>query len=153
MKKYSFKAAESQVSGPAIALIVVAAFSGVLLILSMAFDIWLLGSGAAARLPQQRGMPAEIKISVRIGWTMLMLVAHVVIFAGAIRMKQLRSRGFAMVACILALVPCFGPCFVLGIPFGIWGLVALTDQTVKRAFEYQEQSASHEELYEDEYDD
>jgi len=63
-----------------------------------------------------------------------MVVANAVIMAGALQMKQLRNRGFAQCACVLALIPCLGPCFVLGIPFGIWGLVTLNDPQVRGAF-------------------
>ena len=77
----------------------------------------------------------EMAVAVRILWSVLMLAANAVILAGAMRMKDLRNPGLARGACILALIPCLGPCFVLGIPFGIWGLVALADANVRAAFE------------------
>ena len=36
---------------------------------------------------------------------------------------------------ILMCIPCVTPCIALGIPFGIWGLVALNRFGVKEAFE------------------
>lgn len=50
------------------------------------------------------------------------------------KMKRLESYGFAMTAVILAVIPCFSPCLILGIPFGIWALVAINQQGVKDAF-------------------
>jgi hypothetical protein len=122
------------VAGPATALIVVSAISGVLLVLAVAFDVWLLLSGAAGAWQRDPGMPKETQVAVRAVWGFLMLVTNVLILAGAVQMRGLRSRTFAAAACYLALVPCFGPCFVLGIPFGIWGLVAMNDPRVRRSF-------------------
>ena len=34
----------------------------------------------------------------------------------------------------VALVPAISPCCVLGVPFGIWGMIVLNDREVKRAF-------------------
>jgi predicted Zn finger-like uncharacterized protein len=36
-------------------------------------------------------------------------------------------------ACILAMIPCVN-CCILGLPFGIWGLVVLNKPEVKDAF-------------------
>jgi hypothetical protein len=135
MDDRTFEYARGRVSGPATALIVVSAISSALLLLALAVDIWLLVSGVAGEMAQPRGMPKETQVTIRAVWAFLMLATGAVILIGAVRMMGLRSRGLSMVACVLALVPCLGPCFVLGIPFGIWGLVALNDPRVRRAFE------------------
>lgn len=49
-------------------------------------------------------------------------------------MKSLENYGFAMAASIIALIPCMGPCCILGIPFGIWSLVVLSDPVVRSSF-------------------
>jgi len=63
------------------------------------------------------------------------LVLDGVIIFGAVRMRQLRSYGLAVAAAILSLIPCLSsPCFVLGVPFGIWALVVLLNGEVRAAF-------------------
>jgi hypothetical protein len=58
-----------------------------------------------------------------------------VVWAG-LQMKQLKSRGAAIAANILVMVPCVTSCCcIVGIPLGIWGLVVLFNADVKRAFE------------------
>jgi hypothetical protein len=49
-------------------------------------------------------------------------------------MQQLTSHGLAMAAAIIAMIPCFSPCCVLGLPFGIWALVVLSKPEVKSQF-------------------
>lgn len=61
------------------------------------------------------------------------LIWAIIIVAGSVKMKGLHSYGSAMTACIVAICPC-SLCCLLGIPFGIWGLVALNKPGVKDAF-------------------
>lgn len=59
------------------------------------------------------------------------LVWGAIVLAGGIHMKRLNSRALVMFSCIWAMLPC-NECCLLGIPFGIWGIVAISDETVKR---------------------
>ena len=52
---------------------------------------------------------------------------------GGLQMKKLESWTPSLIACIVALIPCFGCCLV-GIPVGIWGLIILNKAEVKEAF-------------------
>jgi uncharacterized membrane protein YhaH (DUF805 family) len=131
--------AARRVAGPAIALVISAIFCLVLLFLGLAFDAWLLLSGEVKRLEQNRAMQPETAVTIRMGWTLLMVLANVVITTGAFAMRGLRNRGLSMTACVLAVIPCFGPCFLLGIPFGIWGLVVMNDPDVRRAFDRRDE--------------
>lgn len=63
-----------------------------------------------------------------------MIGADITVLIGEIQMKNLRKRSMSMTACVLGSIPCISPCCVLGIPFGIWGLVVLNDPQVRRAF-------------------
>ena len=45
-------------------------------------------------------------------------------------MLSLNNSMLAYAGCILACIPCFSPCLILGIPFGIWGLIAMADERV-----------------------
>jgi len=61
------------------------------------------------------------------------LVAPVIIF-GAIQMLRGRSFGLSRTAAILAIIPLTSCCFVIGIPFGIWALVVLSQPDIKALF-------------------
>ncbi len=56
------------------------------------------------------------------------------IIVGALQMLRLKSRTWATLASVLALVPC-NPVSLIGIPIAIWSLVALNRQRVKDAFD------------------
>ena len=56
------------------------------------------------------------------------------IFYGALKMKKLESHGLAMAASIVAMIPCFSPCCLVGLPIGIWAVVVLSKPEVKDAF-------------------
>jgi len=58
----------------------------------------------------------------------------VLVFIGAMKMKNLENYSLAMAAAIVAVIPCISPCCLLGLPFGIWALVVLNDSSVKAAF-------------------
>jgi hypothetical protein len=64
----------------------------------------------------------------------LALILSLVALAGALRMLALRNYEFAMLAAILAMVPCVTPCCLLGLPFGIWAVVALRKPGIKDRF-------------------
>jgi len=58
----------------------------------------------------------------------------VLIYIGASQMQSLRSYEFAYTAAILAMVPCLTPCCLIGLPFGIWAVVALGKTGMKSQF-------------------
>jgi hypothetical protein len=124
--------ARGKVFNPAIILTVVSAICIGCLWIGLAFDVWFILSDAAVLMEYEA---IKFQFVIRSVWSVAMMVANSIILAGALRMRNLRSRGLARGACILALIPCLGPCFVLGIPFGIWGLVVLKDPQVSAAFE------------------
>ena len=63
------------------------------------------------------------------------LMVDAVIAVGAWKMMKLESYGFAVAAAILSIIPCLSsPCFVLGVPFGIWALFVLMAPEVKSGF-------------------
>jgi hypothetical protein len=61
-------------------------------------------------------------------------LAGIPIVVGALKMKRLQSRRFALASSILAMIPRFSPAFLLGVPMGIWSLIVLTDPDVEAAF-------------------
>jgi len=128
--------AQSAVKGPAIALIITSALAiGLYLIRGLKL---LIVGGALA----QGNMPANIPPVVRsllqgpiAGLVCLVIVAiNAFVLFGAIKMSRLQNHTLAFIACIVAMLPC-GFCCVLGLPFGIWGLVVLNKPEVKSQFQ------------------
>jgi len=131
--------AAQKVKGPAIALMVIAAITFVMQILSIVahiLGISFMGAGDMSQLEGMEGMewmaPLMSGTFAIVSGLVVMAVAALVFF-GAMKMKDLQSYGLAMTAAILAIVPCFSFCCT-GIPFGIWALVVLLNKDVKPAF-------------------
>jgi hypothetical protein len=74
---------------------------------------------------------------------------NVVVIVGAARMKRLEDFRLAVIAAVLAAIPGISPCFLVGVPFGIWAIVVLSDGSVKAAFQtgrvpMESESTSHQ---------
>jgi len=134
----SREAAFSAVKGPAIALIITSAIAMGLYLIR---GLMLLFVGGAML---QQNLPPDIPPAVRSMLQMrgpaaalvcLMIVAiNALILFGAIKMSRLQNHTLAIIACIVAMLPC-GCCCVLGLPFGIWGLIVLNKPEVKSHFQ------------------
>lgn len=122
---------------PGVALLIVSAFSITCFAIALAFNVFLLVSGAADNLPDVEaiGIAAETQIAIRMCLGTLLLLVHSFIAYGAYNMMQQKSFSIAKTASIIAVIPCLSPCYFLGIPFGIWALVALGKPGVQRSFE------------------
>lgn len=110
----------SKVAAPAIALMI---FGGLGLALQMVAIVAQIAMNA-------RGddvLPAVLGGGLAIATGSLILV-------GGLKMKRLETYGLAMAAAVLAIIPCFSPCCVIGIPIGTWAIVVLNDAAVKNAF-------------------
>jgi hypothetical protein len=118
-------AALSQVAGPANGLLAVGVIALCLTGLGVTVAFLNLGSGMGS-LGTEDMIVSLFSYALGFTWGGLVTV-------GAVRMKKLESIGLAMTACIVAMLPCNG-CCVLGLPFGIWGLVVLNRPEVKAAF-------------------
>jgi GYF domain 2 len=125
------------VNAPAIALLVTA-------ILGMAGNAIGLAMHMFGRgfMPPAYGMnPEAMHIFELINGPMgaviriIPLAVSVLVLIGALRMQQLRSRGLAMTAAIVAMIPCLSPCCLLGLPFGIWALIVLSKPEVQSQFD------------------
>lgn len=126
----------SLVKPPAIALIVVASIALLLGGLSLVMDVVLLATGAADRLEALNEGPVskQTTIVIRAVWGFVLLIAAAFVLFGAIQMVQLKNYGMSKTAAIVAVIPLIGPCCLLGIPFGIWALVALSKPGVRQQF-------------------
>jgi hypothetical protein len=126
-------AAEQRIKGPAIGILVTAVVGGLWALASLAMN--LLGAGLAP----MAGGSEEIWVQATSGvygavMSLIGLGVAGFLVWGGLKMMRLESWGIALMACILAMVPCVSPCCLIGLPFGIWGLVVINDQAVKQAF-------------------
>jgi len=126
-------AAAEQVNGPAIGLIVVAVLGALVQIASLIMNLAGASFMAGNRMPQE-AWANMFSGTIGVVSSIIGILVSGVIFLGAMKMKKLESYGFAMAATIIAMVPCFSPCCVLGLPIGIWALVVLLKPEVKSAF-------------------
>jgi len=137
-------AALNAVKGPAISLIVVASI-GILICLFGIVSNLLRGS---VQMPPPANLPPEWQSFFQtmqhfqgpVGALINLFCAAMngLVIFGAVKMMRLQSRAMAMVSCIVAMLPVtIGCCCVLGLPFGIWGLVVMNKPEVKSEFDKQ----------------
>ena len=125
--------AAEMVNGPAVGLIVTAVLGLVAQVLSLIFNLAGASILASARLPKE-AFTNMFSGALGVAAGVLGIAVGVVILVGALKMKKLENYGFAMAASIIAMIPCFSPCCLLGLPIGIWALVVLSKPEVKSAF-------------------
>jgi predicted Zn finger-like uncharacterized protein len=125
-------AAMSAVAGPAIALLVVGIIGIVGSSIGVCAGIFVSAAGPQAR--RGGGVNDGFESLLGVLFYGVMLVTSIVVVACSTKMKRLDSYAAAMTASILAVIPCLSPCFVLGIPFGIWALIVINQGDVKEAF-------------------
>lgn len=135
----SNSAALQAVKGPAIALIITAALGAALSFLGVVSDF--IGGAMAHHAmppnlpPQWQSFYQNMQGPVGGVVNLFFLAMNCIVLFGAIKMMRLQSRVFATVACIIAMLPVtVSCCCVLGLPFGIWGLVAMNKPEVKSQF-------------------
>lgn len=126
----------AHIDAPAIALIVVSSIAIAIGLLSLAGDIFFLVSGLVDDLEaiNQGPISERTQIIFRMIWGIVLIVASCFVLFGSIKMKQRKSFATAKAASIVALIPLIGPCCILGIPFGIWALIALGKPGVRQSF-------------------
>jgi hypothetical protein len=109
-----------------------------LLVLSLAFLLLLF-----ATLPRQIIKLRDIDTSTPHGQgefagaivtPIAWILAALSITVGSISMLRLKGYRSAFHAAILASIPFCSPCFVLGIPFGIWAVILLRRPEVRDRF-------------------
>jgi hypothetical protein len=129
--------ARSAVQGPAIGLLVVAILCVALLSITLPFNVFLLVVGGMNG--RVGGLEVDetkmMQIVIRMMWGVALLAASAYCIYGAWQMKSLRNYTHARNAAVIAVIPCLGPCCVLGIPFGAWALGVLTRPEVQARFE------------------
>jgi GYF domain 2 len=121
------------VNGPAIGLIVVAILGVLLQITSLILNLAGASILASSRMPKDAWLNM-FSGTISVVSSIIGILLSGVILLGAMKMKKLESYGLAMAASIIAMIPCFSPCCLLGLPIGIWAVVVLSKPEVKSAF-------------------
>jgi hypothetical protein len=125
--------AAEMVNGPAIGLIATAVLGLLAQVLSLIANLAGASVLAGLHMPKE-AMSNMFSGAVGIVGGIIGIAVGLVILVGAMKMKKLENYGFAMAASIIAMIPCFSPCCLLGLPIGIWALVVLSKPEVKSAF-------------------
>jgi hypothetical protein len=130
----------STVKGPATGLLVTAGLSIPFHIVGLVYT--LVFGPAEPQLPPNAD-PAQVQMAQNIAEFMgpvqmissvLATIIGVVIIVGALKMMKLESYGLAMTSAVLIMLPCISPCCLLGLPIGMWAIVALNNSNVKTSF-------------------
>ncbi|MFN0196616.1 MAG: hypothetical protein ACKVT0_07710, partial [Planctomycetaceae bacterium] len=119
--------------GPAIGLYV----TGGLALVYGIFNMFIALAGNPALQQPPPGADEATRIGYQVGFfgaAIGLPILNVLVLIGAFCLHSRRAYPLAMAGCILASIPCCSPCLVLGMPFGIWGLVILTQEDVKQSF-------------------
>ena len=114
---------------PAICLLVFALVFLGLLVLSTPIQIAQFTKDFDLTTPEGVGRLVGGVVAL-VGWVITMIVIAV----GAIGMLRLQGYGMAVTAAVLSVIPCCSPCYVCGIPFGIWALIVLRRPDVRCRF-------------------
>lgn len=128
--------AEQLVRGPAIGLIVTAALGMAAMAISIVFNLAGVSFGPppANMTPEMARVMHMFAGGVGVAANLFGIAVGIFIIYGAIKMQQLTQYGIGLAASILAMVPCFSPCCLLGLPIGIWALVVLSQPEVRTHF-------------------
>ena len=132
----------SQVFGPSLFLLITSGLTVAVLVICVPLDVFFLLNP----LPRRGNEPVDPQVvtAVRMVLSFLMILVSAVVFIGAFQMRRLKSYALARAAAIMALIPCLGPCYLLGIPAGIWALVVLAKPEVREAFDQYEEPPEFE---------
>jgi hypothetical protein len=122
----------NRVSTPAVCLIVTAVLGLIAQTMGLIANVVQIGAGA--HFGPRQELPIQVMGPIAIGSGVIGIVIGVLILVGAMKMKSLENYTLAMTGAILAMIPCISPCCLLGLPFGIWAIVVLSDPAVKSAF-------------------
>jgi len=124
----------AQVSGPSVGLII----TGVIGALLSLFVLIALGIGMSMSslfAGRDFGWYEDLYSGAFVmGSSFLGLLVSIFIIYAALKMKDLKQWNLAVVASVLAMIPCIGPCCIIGLPVGIWSLVVIMRPDVKTAF-------------------
>ena len=130
------RAAEDQVKLPAIGLLV----TGILGIISAIYSVLNVAFGLGATFFDPNEVPSEWRQTVAwwgsvetVGIIVNVIASGFLIWAAS-QMMKLRGHTTALIASVIAMIPCWA-CCCTGLPVGIWALIVLLRNDVKAAFD------------------
>jgi hypothetical protein len=129
--------AQQMVAGPAIGLLIMAALGILLQIVGIVMNLL----GVTFPMQQQDLTPEAARMMhlftgvIGVVSGVIGIAVSIFIIFCALKMQKLASHGLAMAGAIVAMVPCFSPCCLLGLPIGIWALVVLSKPEVRSQFD------------------
>ena len=128
---------QDRVKGPAIALIVLGALGILFALFGLLAKGLLLDVYRSALPPDQyQRVEAAMKANtiMQMAFSLVALLVSGFVLYGGFQMMNLRNRTLVMIASVVAMIPCIGPCCLIGVPVGIWALVVISKPDVKAAF-------------------
>lgn len=108
---------------------------GIWLAIYLGAMVKAMGNPAFGQMPP--GMTEARQFGYRAGYyfgVCGMPLTSIVVLVGAYCLHTRQAYPIAVTGCILASIPCCSPFLIVGIPFGVWGLIALSDENVKQSF-------------------
>ena len=124
-----------RLSAPAIGLLIAGVVSGVGSLIWLVMLIFF----SALIFSDRDSQDALIGIGFWIPFTLIRLVLDGLTIYGALQMRQLANWNMSLGGAIAASLPC-SFCCILTMPLGIWAIVVLLNDEVKRDFAAQRQA-------------
>ncbi len=128
----------SRIYPAGVALIVVGLVGMSLMFLYLVASVIMLAAGQMQIPARNNGAPSVaywIGFSVPFLFYLFNIFSNGLIAYAGYNMVKFKSYTFAMVGSIAAVIPMLSACCLLGIPFGIWGIVVLTGSGAKDVFQ------------------
>jgi hypothetical protein len=94
----------------------------------------LIGAEAIQN-PNGPGAVEDWEVAFNIGTGVYQILASAFILYAGTQMREAKQYAVSMIACIVVMIPLFSPCCILGLIFGIMGLIKLNEARVKQGFE------------------
>ena len=116
---------------PATSLIVLATIA---MLLDIAVIAHAVSNDAPLMLEQYGPDDGRLMVAANVGVNCLLMLVHAVVLIGAVNMLRVRTYSIALTSAALSVIPFCSPTVIIGIPFGIWALVALSRSDVKEGF-------------------
>lgn len=111
----------------AVSLIVISVLWSFMLMMGMAYYYSVIAAPDADPTTRHMMTTYSLYMLVTLGYSLMLLT-------GAFSMIRKGSYAWAVATSCLAMVPVLGPCYVMGIPVGIWGLMVLRRPEVRASF-------------------
>ena len=131
---------KSRILAPGVALLVVGilgflAMAGTfsMVLISFAFNPAIL-EPQGIELSEEEKQIQSTMLFITIGYYGVSALAQIPVILGGIGMIRCKWKSMVYFGSIISVIPCCSSFFVIGIPFGIWALVVMSDSNVRASF-------------------